>query len=549
MIKLLNLFKFKSPSAAQEEIRVQNYIQIANNSIPETVMSFVLLLIVIWATPIEKRLYTASYSFLFFTLALSCFRLLLIHFQDELIKNRKKLWSYLFIGGTVISGITWGLFSSYVLFNFELSWTSFFIILIIVALAASQVANLASQFKFFVIYTFALILPSIIGNFIFIGKLQGGAIGLFFTSYMFMLVWLGKTLNEQFWKAKQGNSRISAMVDALPGALAWINSEGQVLGLNKKLGELIHHERSDIKNHSLSKLENAEFLNKLSVDLFSNKSSYDSQIIPIEGRTFFFVAQKYHHNSEAVILGIDITEQKIWENEVEKLRNQAFKASKFTNIGEMMTGFIDDIQQPMSQIVGLFPQLKSELESNLSSQATLSIIENQTLELNGTIQALSCFTQDTGNQNYQAYQVQNIIVHLRALLEDHCKNHLLSIYINDVSEDIKINCKPSEILQVFFSLFENALDANENGKEDWVKMGVYTSSDKIKFCITDSGNGVEEFMEDIIFEPSYTTKESMGGTGVGLSVSKELIESHKGKIFYNTKSKYSQFVITLPRLH
>ncbi len=364
-----------------------------------------------------------------------------------------------------------------------------------------------------------------------------------------MLGWLGKTLNEQFWKAKQSQSRVSAMVDALPGALAWMNAEQNILGLNKKLGELIHQDHNTLINKNIPDIDNADFLHVLSKELFESGASFESQIIPIEGRTFFFVAQKYHHNSEAVVLGIDITEQKIWESEVYKLRNQAVQSSKYTNVGEMMTGFIDDIQQPMGEIIGLFPQLKLDLKGLGENSMALREIESRTHVLNRTIKALNCFTMNSQEMDYQPYKLQDLIEHLRALLEDHCKNHNLSIYMNDVSESLMINCKPNEILQVFFTIVENALEANDNGKEDWVKVGIYeTQNNEIKITITDSGPGVEEFMEDIIFEPSYTTKEEQGGTGVGLSVSKELIENHSGKLFYNQDSAFSQFVIILPQL-
>ncbi len=95
---------------AQKEIHQHNYVSMGSNSMPETVMSFGLLIAVIWATPIEKKFSSETYTFLFFTLVLSAFRLLLIQYQSELIKNRLGLWCKLFIGGALVSAISWGTF-------------------------------------------------------------------------------------------------------------------------------------------------------------------------------------------------------------------------------------------------------------------------------------------------------------------------------------------------------------------------------------------------------------------------------------------------------
>ena len=72
-------------------------------------------------------------------------------------------------------------------------------------------------------------------------------------------------------------------------------------------------------------------------------------------------------------------------------------------------------------------------------------------------------------------------------------------------------------------------------------------SDKVEVRVTDNGNGISKNIIDKIFQPFFTTKHTGSGTGLGLSLSYDIIKAHGGEISVNTnEGQYSEFIIHLP---
>ena len=93
----------------------------------------------------------------------------------------------------------------------------------------------------------------------------------------------------------------------------------------------------------------------------------------------------------------------------------------------------------------------------------------------------------------------------------------------DITADVYV----TEILQVISNLLANALDAlPENGV---LKIRLRKSQSHIHLLIADNGHGIPEEHRDKIFKPFFTTKEDRGN-GLGLALSKEIVERHRGKI-------------------
>ena len=93
----------------------------------------------------------------------------------------------------------------------------------------------------------------------------------------------------------------------------------------------------------------------------------------------------------------------------------------------------------------------------------------------------------------------------------------------------------------------NSFDSISTLDDKWVKLEVKITDTRIDFIVTDSGKGIDKDIADKIFQPFFSTKEVGKGTGIGLSISKGLIEAHNGHIFLDSSSQNTRFVIQLPR--
>ena len=143
--------------------------------------------------------------------------------------------------------------------------------------------------------------------------------------------------------------------------------------------------------------------------------------------------------------------------------------------------------------------------------------------------------------------------------------------LKDFDERIgKINVIPQDIGRVLLNLYNNAfyavtekkkqqgeglpagqagLPAGQAGYEPTISVSTKKLSDKIQIIVRDNGNGIPQKVADKIFQPFFTTKPTGQGTGLGLSLSYDIIKAHGGDIKMETKEgEFAAFTIELPNV-
>ena len=125
----------------------------------------------------------------------------------------------------------------------------------------------------------------------------------------------------------------------------------------------------------------------------------------------------------------------------------------------------------------------------------------------------------------------------------------------DFDENVgKINIIPQDIGRVMLNLYNNAFYAvvekkkqNDESYEPMVSVSTKKIIDKIEIKVSDNGNGIPQKVLDKIFQPFFTTKPTGQGTGLGLSLSYDIIKAHGGEIKVETKEgEGAEFIILLP---
>ncbi|MBW7840429.1 MAG: HAMP domain-containing histidine kinase, partial [Chitinophagaceae bacterium] len=119
----------------------------------------------------------------------------------------------------------------------------------------------------------------------------------------------------------------------------------------------------------------------------------------------------------------------------------------------------------------------------------------------------------------------------------------------------KINVVPQDIGRVLLNLINNAFFAtnekfkkNISGYQPTVIVTTKILGDKVEISVKDNGNGIPEKIKDKIFQPFFTTKPTGQGTGLGLSLSYDIVKAHGGEIKLNSKEgEGTAFIIQLPK--
>ncbi|MFK8184376.1 MAG: response regulator [Phormidesmis sp.] len=129
--------------------------------------------------------------------------------------------------------------------------------------------------------------------------------------------------------------------------------------------------------------------------------------------------------------------------------------------------------------------------------------------------------------------------------------------IREYSELPRVKCYPGQLNQVFMNILSNAIDAldeqnEKNSDADWFpQIQIKTSleaDDKVKIRIIDNGIGIPEALKQKVFDPFFTTKAVGKGTGLGMSISHEIItKKHHGSFLFQPASpRGTEFIITIP---
>ena len=259
--------------------------------------------------------------------------------------------------------------------------------------------------------------------------------------------------------------------------------------------------------------------------------------------------------------------------ELKSTQSQLIQSEKMASLGELTAGIAHEIQNPLNFVNNfsevneeMIDELQQELKSgNVEEAICISndIKENQEkinhhgrradAIVKGMLQHSRASTgkKEPTDINALADQYLRLSYHgFRA--KDKNFNATMETNFDDTIG--KINVIPQDIGRVLLNLFNNAFYAvNQQKSQNLIsyKPIVFVTTKKtengITITVRDNGNGIPETILDKIFQPFFTTKPTGEGTGLGLSLSYDIIKSHGGEIKVESKGgEGSEFIISLP---
>src|SRR3954466_13609172 len=243
------------------------------------------------------------------------------------------------------------------------------------------------------------------------------------------------------------------------------------------------------------------------------------------------------------------------------------------SLGELTAGIAHEIQNPLN-FVNNFSEVNKELLIEMKEEIDKGDLEEVKLIVDDVIsneEKISHHGKRADSivkgmlQHSKASTGKKDLTDINALVDEglrlsyhglRAKDKGFNATINtDFDEGIgKINIIPQDISRVLLNLFNNAFYAvNEkksrlNGTfEPAVSVCTKRENGKVEIQVNDNGIGIPQNIVDKIFQPFFTTKPTGEGTGLGLSLSYDIIKAHGGEIKVETKEgQGSEFIIELP---
>jgi C4-dicarboxylate-specific signal transduction histidine kinase len=217
----------------------------------------------------------------------------------------------------------------------------------------------------------------------------------------------------------------------------------------------------------------------------------------------------------------------------------------------MAASIAHEINNPLNIISGSAEQLQRVLESpQLGPEIAPRLAESMmrhVFRIKKIVDGLRNFTRDSSQDPFQDARLKAVIEDTIVLCQDRFRSHGIALSVADVPDDLVVECRPTQLMEVLVNLLNNALHAVEEGAVRNVAVTAEDLGESVEVRVTDSGPGVDPAIVDKLFEPLVTTKQPGKGTGLGLSISKRIVESHHGTISYARVDGQTQFKICLPK--
>lgn len=227
----------------------------------------------------------------------------------------------------------------------------------------------------------------------------------------------------------------------------------------------------------------------------------------------------------------------------EKLRH----AEKLMIIGMLAAELAHEVATPLSIISGHVELLSSREQSNDRIRKDLNAINNQIERITKIIrQRLDLARRKQGTLS--PVNLHQLISDLLAFLHLQLEKSHIKVDVS-VGEDLRIQGDEDQLQQVFINLFMNSIQAMESEGSLTVESSIQTRNGAqfVEMQIRDSGKGISPEDIEKIFDPFFSTKKEKGGTGLGLSVVREIIQRHGGDILVESRLEHgTTFKIYLP---
>ena len=259
--------------------------------------------------------------------------------------------------------------------------------------------------------------------------------------------------------------------------------------------------------------------------------------------------------------------------ELKEAQQQLIQSEKMASLGELTAGIAHEIQNPLN-FVNNFSEVSSELLDEMKTELENGNIDEAKEIAGDVMQNLEKILYHGKRadgivkgmlQHSRSSRGQKEPTDINILCDEYLRLAYHGLRAKDKSFNAKfetefdksigkINIIPQDIGRVIMNLITNAFYAvNEKKKkgtdnyEPSVSISTKKLNDQIEIRVSDNGNGIPQNIIDKVFQPFFTTKPTGQGTGLGLSLSYDIIKSHGGELSVQTKElEGSTFIIQLP---
>lgn len=247
-----------------------------------------------------------------------------------------------------------------------------------------------------------------------------------------------------------------------------------------------------------------------------------------------------HHGRTVIAVFEDLTAEKRMEEELRR-------ADRLRSLGELSAGVAHEIRNPLTGIATTAQVLRERLAGDRERLAYIDVILGEIARLDGIIKSLLDFARPVAPRAAEA-PLGSVIEDALRLLEEGGRARGVTIHFENALDDDRCVLDRDQIKQIVLNIALNGIQACGPGGSVKVRLREAAEPGFVEIEIADTGAGVPEDIADKLYNPFFTTRPD--GTGMGLSISRKIVESHGGRIRHRSVpgAGGTSFFVELPRM-
>ncbi len=361
---------------------------------------------------------------------------------------------------------------------------------------------------------------------------------------------LEQKINERTAKLKESEEKYRESINSANDAIFTLDmNTAQIIDSNKKAEELSGYSKSELnelKVWDMYSNQDKKRLEKLWEEVRENGSGTlhdinhkrkDGSIVP----TSLSVSVIEYGNRKFVQkICRDITERK-------KMEQQLIRTERLAAIGELAAEVAHEINNPLGGLQNFVKMIEKEPGNIPQTKEFINLIQEGLKRIEVIVKRLTTFSKPYVLR-MSKYNLNDIIKESLIFMEHRIENENISLQKRFTPNLPPVYVDVDNVSQVIINLLANAFDSMPNGGKLLIESQLCKEHEScVQFLITDTGYGIKKDEVDKIFDPFFSTKGNGKGIGLGLAISKRIMEDHGGNIRVASSSgKGTTFAVCFP---